>query len=121
MRSTCGAAQARVRCMRRLAAAPVLAASGFTCAATGFTWAATWRARSRARLAAMLASWFLFLRDIETSARGLPLDTLPVKSRVNHNDIAQIPRVHQAIAGVMAGHRGLGGALAAGRAVPGRW
>src|SRR6266851_2485007 len=37
VRSTCGAAQARVLCTRSIAAAPVLRASGFSRAATGLT------------------------------------------------------------------------------------
>src|SRR5258706_415495 len=71
VRSTIGAAQARVLCTRRLAAAPVLLASGFTAAASGCTLAAAWRARSRALLAGLSASSLLEMRDIETSASVL--------------------------------------------------
>ena len=46
--------------------------------------AAAWRARSHALLAAVPASWFLLVRDIETSASVLPPDTLPVAGHVNH-------------------------------------
>ncbi len=68
VRSTIRAAQPRVLCARRLAAAPVLLASRFTAAAAGCTRAAAWRARSRPLLAALSASSFLDLRDMETSA-----------------------------------------------------
>src|SRR6266851_4770578 len=84
VRSTVGAAQARVLCARRLAAAPVLLASGFTAAAAGCTRAAAWRARSRPLPAYLSASSFLGLRDMETSASVLSLDTLPPAGHVNH-------------------------------------
>src|SRR6266851_1317364 len=88
VRSTIRAAQARVLCTRRLAAAPELLASGFTRAATGFTRAAAWRARSHALLAALSASPFLDLRDIETSPSVLSLGTLPPVGHVNHLEAA---------------------------------
>jgi hypothetical protein len=82
VRSTMGAAEARVRCARRLTAAPVFLASGFTRAAAGFTRAAARRARSHPLLAASSAP-FLDMRDIETSASVLSLDTLPPAGHVN--------------------------------------
>src|SRR5258708_5169618 len=84
VRSTIRAAQARVLCTRRLAAAPVLLASGFTAAASGCTLAAAWRARSRPLLAGSSASSLLDLRDMETSASVLSLGTLPPAGHVNH-------------------------------------
>jgi hypothetical protein len=88
VRSTVGVAQARVLCARRLAAAPVFLASGFTRAAADFTRAAAWRARSRPLLAALSASSFLVMRDIGTSASVLSLDTLPPTGHVNHLEAA---------------------------------
>ena len=84
VRSTMRAAQARVLCTLRLAAAPVLLASGFTGAAAGCTRAAARRARSRALLAGLSASSLLEMRDMETSASVLSLGTLPPAGHVNH-------------------------------------
>ncbi len=81
LRSTIRATQPRVLCARRLAAAPGLLASGFTRAAA-------WRARSPALLAALSASPFLDLRDIETSTGVLSPGTLPPAGHVNHLEAA---------------------------------
>src|SRR5262249_9141772 len=76
-RSTWGAAQARVLCTRRAAAAPVLLAMGLARAAI--------RRAACAPDASVLASCFLVrMGDMGTSAGVFRWSTLPLAGDVNH-------------------------------------